>query len=80
MSLFISKQILIWLLEKGIIERINIEDGKKKAFREGCLSLLGNKSQQVKIFSVDVFDSYRGGFVFPLAVVMISTNILLQLT
>lgn len=53
----LASKSLFWLLEKGIIERINIEDGKKKAFRKGCLSLLGNKGQQVKIFSVDVFDS-----------------------
>lgn len=64
-----------------MIERINIEDGKKKVFGEGCLSLLGNKSQLVKIFSVDVFNSYRGGdFVSPRSLVMIPTNILLQLT
>ena len=31
-SLFISSKLLLWSLEKDIIGRINIENGKKKAF------------------------------------------------
>lgn len=34
-SLFISSKPLLWSLEKGIMERINIENGRKKAFMGG---------------------------------------------
>lgn len=69
MSLFISSKPLLWSLEKGIMERINIEKERKRhSWEEECLSLLGNESQQVKIFSMDVFKILirdREGSVFP---------------
>ena len=40
MSLFISSKLLLWFLEKGIIGRINIENGKKKAFMGGRVFVL----------------------------------------
>lgn len=69
MSLFISSKPLLWSLEKGITERIHIEKERKShSWEEECLSLLGNESQQVKIFSMDVFKILirdREGSVFP---------------
>ena len=41
---------------------------KRHSWEEECLSLLGNKSQQVKIFSMDVFKIFirdRKGSAFP---------------
>lgn len=60
----LASKSLFWFIEKGIIERINTEDGKKKAFGEGCLSLLGNKSQQIKILLVDMFEIVTGEVLF----------------
>ena len=39
-SLFISSKLLLWSLEKDIIGRINIENGKKKAFMRGGVFVL----------------------------------------
>ena len=51
------------------MERINIEKERKRhSWEEECSSLLGNESQQVKIFSMDVFKILirdREGSAFP---------------